>query len=138
MVRVSTLTIGVIALAALTAEADTVTTRDSRSWNGNVTNTQGGILTLNATFPSGMQTLLFGAAYIRAIEFNTTTYNPGANPLKLLPKPDGGQLRGAVYMRNKTPPHKCAMDITIDGTHVNCDGQSLDRQNVMRVLVAAQ
>jgi hypothetical protein len=138
MVRVSALTIGVIALAALAAEADTVTTRDSRSWNGNVTNIQGGILTLNATFPSGVQKLLFGAGYIRAIEFNRTTYNPGANPLKLLQKPEGRQLRGTVYMRDKTRPHKCAMDITIDGTHVNCDGQSLDRQNVMGILVDAQ
>jgi hypothetical protein len=135
MVRVTTVTIAVITLAVLTAEADTVTTMDSRSWNGKVTSIQGGVLTLNATFPSGMQPLPFGADYIRAIEFSTTTYNPGANPLKLLPKPDGGQLRGTVYMRDKTQPHKCATDITVDPTHVNCDGQSLDRQNVMRILV---
>ena len=134
MVRVSTGTIVLIAFAAFTAEADNVTTRDSRSWNGDLTTLQGGVVNLNATFPSGTQVLPFGTDYIRSIDFNTTTYNPGANPIKLLPKPGGGTLLpGTVYMRDKTPFRKCG-DITVDRTHVNCDNQMLDRAKVLRIL----
>jgi hypothetical protein len=138
MVRVSTLTIGLIALSALTAEADTITTTDSRSWNGSVTAIQNGVLTLNANFYTGTQALPFGADYIRAIDFNAATYNPGESPLdplKLLPKPVDGKLGGTIYMRDKSQPHKCA-DITVDSKNVLCDGQPIDRQKVLRIQVA--
>ena len=126
----STSRIVLIALAAMMSKADTVTTRDSSSWNGSVT-IAGGVLKLMAIFPAGKLTLQFGANYLRAIEFNTTTYNPGADPTKLLPKPNGGLFRGTIYMLNKTN-QKCA-NITVDAGHVSCDGKPY--QGVIRILI---
>ena len=124
--------IGVIALATLAAaKADTVTTNDSRSWNGTIT-IQGGVLKLQASFPGGKAVpLQFGADYIRAIEFNATTYNPGVLPK--LPRAKSGTLSGTAYTRDKKA--NVCRDITVDKTRVNCDGKSLDRQSVMRILV---
>lgn len=127
----STSRIVLIMLATLTANADTVTTRDSSSWNGRVT-IAGGILKLMATFPGGKpSTLQFGANYVRAIEFNTTTYNPGADPTKLLPKPSGQPFHGTIYMLNKTS-QTCGV-ITVDSPHVACDGKPI--AGVIRILI---
>lgn len=132
MVRMSIWKIGVIALATLAAaKADTVTTTDSRSWNGTIT-IQGGVLELQAGFPGGKSVpLQFGADYIRAIEFNATTYNPGALPK--LPQAKSGTLSGTAYTRDKKA--NMCRNITVVKTRVNCDGTSLDRQNVLRILV---
>jgi hypothetical protein len=135
MVKMNTWKIGVIALAALTAKADTITTRDSRSWNGSVVQIQGGVLQLKAYFASGSPTILqLGANYIRAIEFNATMHNPTAVPN--LPPATGGNLAGTVYTGDKKA-HSCT-DITIDAESVNCAGKSpekLARQSVMRILI---
>ena len=133
MVKMSTLRIALIALAALTAKADTVTTRDSSAWNGRVT-IAGGVLTLTANFPAGkVVPLHFGANYLRAIEFNTATYNPGAVPTGLLPKPNGGVFRGTIYMQNKAI-EKCLKSITVDPPgHVSCDGKAFE--GVIRILI---
>lgn len=127
--------IGVIAFAALAAKADTVTTSDSRGWNGSVKTIQGGVLTLQARFSNGPASVRFGANYIRAIEFNKSTYNPGAAPN--LPNPQGGTLSGTVYTKDKKA-HTCA-NITSDSANVTCEGSKphevLSRQNVLRIMI---
>ncbi len=141
---------GVIALAALTAKADTITTQDSRSWNGSVVQIQGGVLELRAYFASGSATVLrFGANYIRAIEFNATTHNPTAVPNLPLPAASGGKLSGTVYTQRKEA-YKCA-DIGLTGEQFTCVGKPMDedkpkdkgkdkvkpleRKDVMRILI---
>lgn len=117
-------------LAAYAAHADTVITRDSSSWNGHAT-VSGGVVKLNATFRSGSVTLQFGANYVRSIDFNSTVYNAGADPSKLLPRPNGGSFGGTVYTQNKTN-QKC-QDIIVDPGHVSCDGKPIP--GVIRILV---
>ena len=116
--------------AAWIAEADTVTTRDSSSWNGSAT-ISGGVLKLLATFRNGKLTLQFGANYVRSIEFNSATYNPGADPTKLLPKPNGAPFSGTIYLQNRTN-QKCG-SITVDSGRVSCDGKPIP--SVIRILV---
>ena len=121
----------VLLLCSLLAEADTITTRDSRSWNGAVQQIQNGVLTLSASFPGLKKQLQFGPKILRAIEFNPTTFNPGAPPN---PSPaSGGALSGTVYLRDRSS-HACD-NLTIDGQNVKCSGGSWPRQNVMRILL---
>jgi hypothetical protein len=126
----STLRMVLFLLAVWIAEADTVTTRDSNSWNGDVT-ISGGVLKLLATFRTGKPTLQFGANYVRSIEFNSTKYNPGADPTKLLPKPNVGPFSGTIYMQNRTN-QKCG-SITVDSHRVSCDGKLI--AGAIRILV---
>jgi hypothetical protein len=119
------------ALAASTAVADTVTTRDSSSWNGSVT-IAGGVLSLNATFKTGKLTLRFGANYVRSVAFNAAAYNPGADPSKLIPKTTGEPFRGTIYMLNKT--NKQCADVTVQSAgQVFCDGEKAP--DVVRILI---
>jgi hypothetical protein len=123
-------TSNVILLCSLVAEADTVTTRDSRSWNGHLVQIQSGILTLSAGFPGSQKSLQFGPRTLRAIEFNPTTYNPGVPPNP--PRASGGSLSGTVYLRDKTG-HRCE-NLTIDPQNVKCSVGSWPRQSVARIL----
>ena len=107
-------------LAVWIANADTVTTRDSSSWNGKVT-ISGGVLSLVTTFPSGPSTLRFGSDYVRSIDFNATFYNPGADPKNLLPKPGVRPFSGTVYLRNKT--NQACKIITVNAGNVLCDNK---------------
>ena len=139
MVKMGTLIVVLITFAALAAKADTVTTRDSSSWNGTVIQIEGGVLQLKAAFPTGTPTLNFGANYLRSVEFNTTTYNPGANPTKLLPKANGKPFSGTVYMVKAQQPQNCTnITIFVGSGHLLCDGQSLDLKNVIRLLINTQ
>jgi hypothetical protein len=104
-------------LAALAAQADTVTTKDSRSWNGQAS-IQGGVLTLNASFPKGKQPLKFPANYVRALELNGTTFNPGAPPS--LPRSNPGRLSGTVYSKDRTEKEATCDDIRLDQANVTC------------------
>jgi hypothetical protein len=113
------------------ADADTVTTRDSSSWNGTAT-VSGGIVKLFATFRTGKVTLQFGANYVRSIDFNSTVYNPGQDPTSLLPKPNGGLFSGTIYLQNKTN-QRCG-NITVVSGQVSCDGKSVP--GVIRIVVA--
>jgi hypothetical protein len=131
MVKMTRFVIVLFALAALIGKADTVTTRDSSSWNGNVTITND-VLKLVATFRSGPITLQFGANYVREIDFNTARYNPGSNPANLLPKPNGGVFSGTVYTANRTS-QKCG-NITVEPGRVWCDGKLVP--GVIRISVA--
>jgi len=122
-----------ILACSLASEADSVTSRDSRSWNGKAL-LQNGVLTLSASFPGGAASLQFGPNTLRAIEFNPTTFNPGAAP-KLAPV-SGGSLSGTIYLRDKSG-HQCAK-IAIDANTVSCSAGSWPRPNVLRIIFAAQ
>ncbi len=120
-----------ILLCSLMAGADTVTTRDSRSWNGDLQTMQNGVLTLSASFPNSTVSLVFGPTMLRAIEFNPTRFNPGTPPS--LSAANGSPLNGTVYLTDKSG-HRC-QNIMIDSQNVRCgDGTSWPRQNVMRIL----
>jgi len=133
-----------IALTITLAKADTVTTQDSRTWNGTIKTMQYGILTLSAAFPSGSAILTFGSDYIRAIEFNTLAYNPGANPVNALPKPNPNPktLPGMIYRKlKKTEKPISCQDITAvaaDARNIQCGTTSVPRSDVVRILVGPQ
>ena len=129
------LTIGVpLLLFATAAGADTITSRDSRSWNGNLQQLQNGVLTLLASFPRGQVSLQFGPNTLRAIEFNPTAYNPGVAPT--LTKVTGGALSGTIYLRDKSG-HKCD-NITINAQTVACSAGSWPRANALRIIFDAR
>lgn len=137
-------TIVLLALAIAHAKADTVTTRDSRAWNGIVKSMTGGVLTLSANFPIGNVTLTFGSDYIRAIEFNSNAYNPGGNPSSALPKPNPNPktLPGMIYRQQKKTekPISC-QDITAvlaDASNIHCGSTTVPRNDVVRILVGPQ
>jgi len=133
--------IGLIVLLGSFGYADTITTRDSRTWNGDVTSIQNGVLTLSAAFPSGPATLTFGADYIRAIEFNSLRTNPGANPGKTLPAPNPQppKLPATIYMQQKKPFLSC-QDITsaANSVQLSCGSNVVAKKDVLRILVGAQ
>lgn len=125
----------VILACALGGNAETITSRDSRSWNGKIVQLQGGILTLNASFPGGKTaTLKFGPKTLRGIEFNRTTFNPGAAPN--LPAVGGGALSGTIYLRDKSG-HKCG-NIAMDGQKLTCSAGSWPIEGAMRIIFDAQ
>ncbi len=124
-----------ILACAMALAADSVTSRDSRSWNGRIVQLQNGVLTLAATFPGGPASLQFGPATLRAIEFNPTVFNPGAAPQ--LGKVGGGMASGTIYLREDKSGHKCA-NIAIDAQNVSCSAGSWPRQNVMRIIFDAR
>lgn len=132
--RVSPLKIcSAILACSLAGKGDTVTSRDSRSWNGKV-QIRNGILTLAASFPAGPATLQFGPNTLRALEFNPTTFNPGVAPN--LTRVSGGPLSGTIYLRDKSG-HQCA-NIAIDTNSVSCSAGSWPRGDVLRVIFGAR
>jgi hypothetical protein len=124
----------VVLTCSMAAEADTITSRDSRSWNGQLVQLKNGILTLAANFPAGKTSLQFGPNTLRGIEFNPTAYNPGAAP-KLAPV-NAGSLSGTIYLRDKSG-HPCG-NIAIDANNVSCSAGSWPRANVMRIIFDAR
>jgi hypothetical protein len=122
-----------ILACSLAGEADSVTSRDSRSWNGKV-QLQNGVLTLAASFPGGPASLQFGPNTLRAIEFNPTTFNPGVAPK--LAAVSGGSLSGTIYLRDKSR-HQCT-NIAIDANNITCSTGSWPRQNALRIVFSAQ
>jgi hypothetical protein len=144
--------LSLLALAVSLAKADTITTRDSRTWNGNGTSMQSGKLTLSATFPNGSVQLTFGANSIRAIEFNSSAYNPGAQPGGTLyaAQPKSPKLPGTIYLQRKQAPLACDDIITTaNQDYVSCTGQSaakkgaletknVQKTDVVRIVVGSQ
>jgi hypothetical protein len=104
-------------LAACAAQADTVTTKDSRSWNGQAT-IQNGIVTLRASFPKSQPMLNFGADYVRALELNGTQFNPGTPPS--LPSPKPGKLSGTIYLKGGAEKQVICDNISLDQANVTC------------------
>ena len=136
------LKIGLIVLTASLASADSITTVDSRTWNGTIANVQGGVVTLNAQFPGQTRALTFGAEYIRSIQFSPTTYNRGAVPSP--PKPKNSKLPGKIYLQKQAgksqPPVSC-QDIFFDGRLISCagvKGPGISKQDVVQILIGPQ
>jgi hypothetical protein len=123
-----------ILACALGGSAETVTSRDSRSWNGKIVALQNGILTLSASFPGGQKSLQFGPTTLRAVEFNPTTFNPGVAPS--LGAVTGGAVSGTIYLRDKSG-HKCG-NIAIDAANVTCSAGSWPRSNTLRIIFDGQ
>jgi len=130
MVKNRAIAVCVVVLAAFVAKADTVTAKDSRSWNGRA-EIQGGVLTLVADFPSGKGSVHFAGSYLRAVEFNATTFNPGAAPT--LPAPSRGKLAGTVYLKDRTKPPLSCDDIAVTSTAVTCK-ETVNRDQVVRII----
>lgn len=140
------LKLGIMALAASLAHADTITTLDSRTWNGAVTRIQNGVVTLNATFANSSKTLSLGAGYIRAIEFNTTRYNAGA--VVSVPGSKNSSLAGTIYLKQNTeskvkgPLHCDDISSASGSGQVSCrptgggNPQSVYTKDVVRILVS--
>ncbi|HEY6344792.1 MAG TPA: hypothetical protein VIY49_25125 [Bryobacteraceae bacterium] len=107
-------------LTAFAAQADTVTTKDSRSWNGQAT-IDNGIVTLKASFPKNNQPLLrFAADNVRALELNGTQFNPGAPPS--LPPPKPGNLSGTIYLKGGAEKQVTCDNIRLDQANLTCTG----------------
>ena len=121
-------------VCSVAGEADTITSRDSRSWNGQLQQLENGVLTLLASFPRGQVKLQFGPNTLRAIEFNPTAYNSGVAPT--LSKVIGGGLSGTIYLRDKSG-HKCG-NITINAQTVACSAGSWPRPSAMRIIFDAR
>jgi len=76
--------------------------------------------------------LRFGANYVRSVGFNSATYNPGADPSKLIPKATGESFQGTIYMLNKT--NKQCSDITVKSVgQVFCGSEKVPE--VIRILI---
>jgi hypothetical protein len=124
-------------LAAFAAQADTVTTKDSRSWNGQAT-IENGIVTLKASFPKSQPMLTFGADYVRALELNGTQFNPGTPPIPRLAK--AGNLSGTIYLKGGAEKQVTCDNIQLDQANVTCTvaGKSKpgtwNHDNVIRII----
>jgi hypothetical protein len=122
---------GMLILALSIGMADTITAKDSRSWNGHA-QTQNGVLTLQANFPGGSRTLPFSATYLRAIEFNPTIFNPGAFPN--LPAAAAGNPSGTVYMRDRSKKPVACDGIVVTNETIACRGGNWKRDDVIRII----
>lgn len=124
----------VVLACSAAVHAETVTSSDSRSWNGTIMQMQNGILSLQAKFPGGKTTTLqFGPSTLRSIEFNPNTYNPGAPPT--INPGSGGVLSGTVYLRDKTGNKCSGIGYDAQKQTVTCSsGGSWPKQNVLRII----
>jgi hypothetical protein len=129
MVKMRRLRTALFLLAACVAEADTVITGDSSSWNGHAT-VSGGVLKLDAGFRTGNVTLQFGANYVRSIDFNSTV-QPGRRSHQAAPQEKGRSLqRHGLHTEQNKPEMR---NITVDPGRVSCDGKPI--LGVIRILV---
>lgn len=125
---------GVLLAFSAMIYGETVTSTDSRSWNGTVTQIQNGIVTLKASFPGGQtRTLQFGPSTLRSIEFNPNTYNPGAPPS--INPGSGGVLSGMVYSRDKKGTNCSGIGYDAQKQMITCaSGEPQPKQNVLRII----
>jgi len=134
-------------LAAVPAFPDTVTKSDHLSVNGSLKQMSGGVITLEAQFNSGngtpvMKTLLISITEVESIEFNSTTFNPGAPPkaLGITPPPTtSNQAAAADQLILRGGQRKECKLIGIDQQSVHCVGKGGDytRKVTLRILVGA-
>lgn len=128
------------------ARSDTLTTTDHLNVNGFLKKMSDGIITLEARFNSGTKTIEVKIAAVDTIEFNATTFNPGAPP----------KVLGIAPPResNSIPPEESARDtivlrggqrkgcqlLSIDPDTVHCRGEKdgYSRRVVLRILVGSR
>jgi hypothetical protein len=141
-----------VLLSAL-ARPDTVTKIDHSSVNGSLTKMSGDVITWEARYPGGPQTQQIAMSEVASIEFNDTTFNPGAPPAPLgiaPPKPQKGKSATTTRARPQTVSpdtlilrggmRKSCQVTTIDQQFVHCAGKGLDfpRATTLLVLVSAR
>jgi hypothetical protein len=133
-------------LATIAAFPDTVTKTDHLSLNGSLTQMSDGVITLEAEFASDSKTPIIKTLHIpigevESIEFNDTTFNPGA-PRKALgltpPPPPSKQPAAApdqLFLRGNRR-QECKL-IGIDQEFVHCAGKDGDygRKITVRIQV---
>jgi hypothetical protein len=136
------------AFVAVSAFPDTVTNKDHLSVNGSLTQMSDGVITLEAEFASDSKTPIIRTLHIsirevESIEFNDTTFNPGApqKSLGITPPPanpkqtpgavDQVVLRGGILKDCKL--------VGIDQESIHCAGKGADymRKIILRIQVRA-
>lgn len=136
------------AFAAVSAFSDTVTKKDHLSVNGSLTHMSDGVITLEAEFASDsktptIKTLHIPIREVESMEFNDTTFNPGA-PQKSLgitpppadPKQTPGAVDQVVVVLRGGIPKDCKL-VGIDQESIHCGGKGADymRKNTLRIQV---
>jgi hypothetical protein len=133
--------------AAAAAHADTVTTTNHLSVNGNLKQMSGGVITLEASYAAGgTKTLSIQLSAVDSIGFNSTTFNPGTPPKELSIGPGKGSTassQGAAAMVTIVLRGNQSKDCTllsIDANAVHCAGKGGDynRRTVLRILAGAR
>jgi hypothetical protein len=126
---------------ALPALADSVTTKDNLTLFGHVEQLDSSRLKLTARFPSqkGVETkeLEIPRSEIVKIEFNATTFNPGAPPPGLLPgssKATATSNSTAMIVLRGGQQQKCDGAL-IDGPKVYCGKQEWERALTIRIVL---
>jgi hypothetical protein len=136
------------AFVPVSAFPDTVTNKDHLSVNGLLTQMSDGVITLEAEFASDSKTPMIKTLHIsirevESIEFNDTTFNPGApqKSLGITPPPanpkqtpgvvDQVVLRGGILKDCKL--------LGIDQESIHCAGKGADymRKITLRIQVSA-
>jgi hypothetical protein len=126
--------------------SDTVTTTDHLSLNGSVKKMSDGIITLEARFNSGTRTIAVKIAAVDTIEFNATTFNPGAPPnvLGIGPPREGNSAapettaKDTIVLRGNER-RDCQL-VSIDADSVYCKGEHTpySRRVVLRIVVGSK
>ena len=124
-----------------------VTKTDHLSVNGSLSHMSDGVITLEAGFASGtktpiIKTLRIPISEVESVEFNYTTFNPGAPPkaLGITPPPTTSKQPAAadqVLLRGGL--RKDCRLIGIDRESIHCAGKDADyiRKITLRILVGA-
>jgi hypothetical protein len=127
-------------VSAVSAFPDTVTKTDHLSVNGSLKQMSSGVITLEAQFGSGTKTLLISINEVESIEFNNTTFNPGAPPkaLGITPPPSTSKLAFAAdQLILRGNQRKGCKLIGIDQQYVHCavKGEDYARKVTLRIQV---
>jgi len=127
-------------VVVVSALADSVTTKDNLTLFGHVEELDSSRLKVSARFPSqnGVETkeLEIPRTEIVKIEFNATTFNPGAPPPGLLAGTSKGiavSNSSAMIVLRGGQQQKCDAAL-IDGQKVHCGKQEWERALTIRIL----
>jgi hypothetical protein len=133
-------------LAGATVWPDTVTTTDQLSVNGSLVRLKDGVIALEARFNSGTRTVQVQITAVESIEFNATTFNPGAPPKVLgIGPPRGGAtahpeaIAKDIIVLRGGERDDCKL-LSIDADAVYCGGKhpkTHRRMTVLRIRVGA-
>jgi len=134
-----------IALALVTcgaARPDTITTKDSLSINGSLTEMSNGVVKIKARFPSAKKEVWIPVTDIQSIEFNLLTFNPGAPPKIMGFGGPGNQVapqgappaRGVIVLRGGTRQPCILAGIDEDLVHCSPKDAGYARGAVLRIV----
>ena len=144
-------TLGTLALLTLFTSApaypDTVTMTNHLSVNGVVKQMENRIILLDAKFREGTKSLTVYMSEVESIEFNSTTFNPGAPPKVLtIGRPsdsklpvDPHRLAGDTLVLRGGARKECKLHF-IDPQVVRCEGKNNDysRKSVLKIFIGVR